>query len=68
MTAKLGSGEFNDYAVFSADVDEAATTETQEESVNLNRRWEGWAYKLSDVRLATIETKFDDLVEPITDT
>ena len=68
VTAKLGSGEFKDYAVFSADVDEAATTETQEESVNLNRRWEGWAYKMSDIRLATIETKFDDLVEPITDT
>ena len=68
VTANLGSGEFKDYAVFSADVAEVATTETQDEAVNLNRRWEGWAYKMSDVRLATIETKFDDLVEPITDT
>ena len=68
VTVKLGSGEFKDYAVFTADVAEVATTETQEEAVNLNRRWEGWVYKMSDVRLATIETKFDDLVEPITDT
>ena len=68
VTAKLGSGEFKDYTVFSAAAGEAVTTEIQEEAVNLNRRWEGWAYKMSDIRLATIETKFDDLVEPITDT
>ncbi len=68
VIAKLGSGELRDYAVFSTDVDEAATTETQEEAFNLNRRWEGWAYKMSDVRLTAIDKKFDDFVEPITDT
>ena len=64
VKASTGNSEYRFYWMFEAeampDADEAVQQEVQE----LNQRWSKWMYKLSAVRLNTLETNFESLVEP----
>ncbi len=67
LYAQAGSGEFEDYYIFSAEVDVPVSAEIMDQAAILNEKFEGWVYKLSDQRTGTINSRFEDLIEPVED-
>ncbi len=51
------------YATFQASHDENSVEAVRLQAATLTQRWQGWAYRLSDTRLKTLNLAFDDLVE-----
>lgn len=67
LNAQAGSGDFEGYYVFSAEVDDSVSEEIVNQAAMLNEKFEGWVYKLSDQRTETINSRFEDLIEPVED-
>lgn len=65
VTARLGVGENQDFAVFEANAAADADAEIKSEAESLSERWKNWAYRLSSARLDILNTKFQDLLQPI---
>ncbi len=63
VTAQLAEDEWGGYAQFSAEASNEAATDVHERAARLNNKWEGWAYRLSDARVKTINTRFNELIE-----
>ena len=61
--AQLGSGAFENYAVFSIQAQQFASEEVQQEASELMDRHRHWAYRLSNIRIETLEFQRDDLIE-----
>ena len=67
LNARAGSGDFEGYYIFSAEVDDSSSEEILNQTTMLNAKFEGWVYKLSDQRTETINSRFEDLIEPVED-
>lgn len=67
LHAQAGSGDFEDYYTFSAEIDDSVDDEILNQAAKLNAKFEGWVYKLSDQRIGTINSRFEDFIEPVGD-
>ncbi len=65
LYAQAGSGDFEEYYSFSAEVDDSDYGEFVNQAVKLNAKYEGWVYKLSNQRIGIINSRFEDLIEPV---
>ena len=66
VSATFGIGELSQYARFEAIPTAGALAAIIDEAKQLNQKWAGWMYRISDVRRATAELTIADLIEPIT--
>ncbi|MDE0309449.1 MAG: DUF4340 domain-containing protein [Acidiferrobacterales bacterium] len=65
LHVQVGSGEFAQYHAFSAQADESISEEGMNQVDEMNTKYRGWVYKLSDQRSGIINSQFDDLIESV---
>ena len=63
VMVSIGTDSLSQFATFEAKAENGASPEILQEVQQLNRRWSGWAFQLSQVRINTATVLFEELIE-----